>query len=119
MHARKIPLWVLSNPSLAQGHSKALALAAQPHAHNWSVILEGGPGNLSAPTGVTLHQLAAQCVCCVGQLPLRVILARIIRQEKPARIVLELLHAEHLERALELLQSGSFGEHLQLESAPV
>ncbi len=119
MRASKIPLWVLSNPSLAQGHSTALALAAQQHAHGWSVIVEGGPGNLSAPTGITLHQLAAQCVCCVGQLPLRVTLARIIRLEKPARIVLELLHAEHLEQALALLQSGSFGAHLQLEPAPV
>ncbi|TAK92337.1 MAG: hypothetical protein EPO06_00545 [Burkholderiaceae bacterium] len=110
---------MLANPGLIHGASQALALATYHQAQRWSILLEGGPGTLQAPAGVTLHQLAAQCVCCQGALPLRVTLARIIRLEQPQRIVLELTHTEHLSRTIELLQSGSFGEHLRYEISPL
>ncbi len=118
MKCQQIPVWLLANPALTGGTSQALALAQRYNAQGWSVILEGGLGTLSAPPGVTLHQLAAQCVCCVGQLPLRVTLARIIRLEKPQRLILEITHTEHLAQIAALLRSGSFGEHLCLESVP-
>src|SRR5437016_14401311 len=116
--SQKFPVWLLADPGLARGASRALALAQQHPAQAWSVLLEGGPGTFSAPPGVILHQLAAQCVCCVGQLPLRVTLARIIRLEKPQRLILEVTHTEHLAQIANLLRSGNFGEHLRLESTP-
>lgn len=84
-------------------------------------MLEGGPGHLTAPASgatITLHQLAAQCVCCVGQLPLRVTLARSLRLEKPERLVLELVHAEHLQKVRALLTGGAFADHLFLQDSP-
>lgn len=115
------PIWLLANPQLRQGHSQAFTLAAQHHAHHWSLVLEGGPGDLSLPCtlkSLHLHQLSSQCVCCVGQLPLRVTLARILRMEKPLRIILELAHDEHLSEVQRLLAHGSFSEYLVLEALP-
>jgi len=113
-----VPVWLLANPALATGNSRALTLAQQEPSRGWSVVLEGGPGNLSAPPGVTLHQLAPQCVCCAGQLVLRVTLARILRLEKPQRLLLELAHGEHLDQVQSMLQSGSFSAFLRLEPVP-
>jgi G3E family GTPase len=92
-----VPVHVLVGTRLREGESDALPLALAHVAEGpQAVIVEGGPGTFVASRGITLVQLAAGCVCCVGQLPLRVTVARLLRQVRPARLWIEMADGAHL-----------------------
>lgn len=74
-----------------------------------AVIAEGASFALQAPPQVPLVRLAAGCVCCVGQTPLRVALLRLLRAHRPQAVLLLLSGAEHRERVRELLEQGKLG----------
>ena len=74
-----VPVHLLVGSRLREGASDALPQALAHLAEGpQAVIVEGGPGTFVASGGITLVQLAAGCVCCVGQLPLRVTVARLL-----------------------------------------
>ena len=79
------------------------------------MIIEGGPGTLTAPAGVELVQLAAGCVCCLGQLPLRVTVARMIRQLRPARLWIEISDGSHLPELRRQLDGPGFAGAIRLD----
>lgn len=85
------------------------AWLAQPSGNRRAVIAESGFGPLEAPEGVPLARLAPGCVCCVGQVPLRVTLTRTVRAHRPDAILLLLASAQHLARVRALLADGSLG----------
>ncbi|MCA2901168.1 MAG: hypothetical protein ING36_14965 [Burkholderiales bacterium] len=96
----------------ARGQVEALRvfLLGKPDAERWSIICEG----LFPPVemeGLAEHVVSG-CVCCVGQLALQVTLGRVIRHEKPQRIVLYLSQVEHLERFKQQLATGALAQHL-------
>jgi hypothetical protein len=74
-----------------------------------AVIAECGFAPLEAPDDVPLARLAPGCVCCVGQVPLRVTVTRTVRAYRPDEILLLLASAEHLARVRALLADGSLG----------
>jgi hypothetical protein len=74
-----------------------------------AVIAESGFVPLEAPDGVPLARLAPGCVCCVGQVPLRVTLTRTVRTHRPDDMLLLLATADHLPRVRALLADGSLG----------
>ena len=74
-----------------------------------AVIAEGAFFELAAPDGVAVKRLAAGCVCCVGVVPLRVTLTRLLREQHPARILLLVGDATHLARVRALLSDGALG----------
>jgi G3E family GTPase len=80
-----------------------------------AVVCEGLFAALVAPPGVSVAHLAPGCVCCVGQLPLRVTLTRLMRSERPDHLLLLLANAEHLPRVRTMLTDGSLGIRLELE----
>lgn len=89
-------------------------LLGKPDMERWSIICEG----LFPPVemeGLAEHVVSG-CVCCVGQLALQVTLGRVIRHEKPQRIVLYLSQAEHLERLKEQLSTGPLAQRLHYAS---
>ena len=88
---------------------RALALASRAE-KPVAVVVEGGDQLLQAPAGVTLIQLAPACLCCVGELPLRVTLARLLRQ-KPSVIWVEVSSLVHREQLLQRLEQGTLGLH--------
>lgn len=94
-----------------------MALEEAPkHVHEGrqAVIVEGGPGTLSAPAGVELVQLAPGCVCCVGQLPLRVTVARLLRLSRPARLWIEVSAAGHVAELRRQLDGPGFAGAVKL-----
>lgn len=116
----KTPVVVMVGCYLRQGRSVALEAAARfVQEGRQAVIVEGGPGTLVAPPGVELVQLAPGCVCCVGQLPLRVTVARMIRLIKPARLWIELSQADHLPELRKQLDGPGFAGAIDLQDAPV
>ncbi len=52
------------------------------------------------------------CPCCVGRVELQVMLARVLREQRPERILVELTDADHL-RALErVLAEWPLGQYI-------
>jgi hypothetical protein len=83
-----------------------------------SVIIEGSAadGSEFALHGARqAHVIAPGCPCCLGNLTMRVTLARVLRQEAPARLVLALIEASHRERVLAWLQSPPYDRLLHIE----
>jgi hypothetical protein len=89
-------------------------LAANPSGRR-AVVVEGVFSSLEVPSDVPLARLGAGCVCCLGQVPLRVGLTRLVRSERPDAVLLVLSHGEHLERVRALLADGSLGVRFSLE----
>jgi hypothetical protein len=85
------------------------AWLARPSGPRRAVIAESGFAPLEAPEGVPLARLAPGCVCCIGQVPLRVTLTRTVRAHRPDDILLLLASAQHLGRVRALLEDGSLG----------
>jgi hypothetical protein len=79
-----------------------------------AVIAEGALWPLRAGDA-ELVQLAA-CPCCLGAVPLRVTLTRLLRQSRPHALLVLLASPEHLPRLRQQIEGGSFGL-LQLEPA--
>jgi len=77
------------------------------------VLAEGAFFELAVPPQVALERLAGGCVCCIGLLPLQVTLTRLLRNRRPASILLLLSDASHLERVHALVASGKLGVSLE------
>jgi G3E family GTPase len=100
------------------GQQAALdAWLAQPSADRRAVIAESAFVPLDAPADVPLARLAPGCVCCVGQVPLRVTLTRTVRAYRPDHLLLLLSSAGHLERVRALLADGSLGVRFEVRPA--
>lgn len=80
-----------------------------------AVVAENALAPLQVPGDVALARLAPGCVCCVGQVPLRVTLGRTVRAHRPDDILLLLASDEHLPRVRALLADGSLGVSFTLE----
>lgn len=81
-----------------------------------AVIAEGAFAELSAPRGTIVHRLVAGCVCCVGEVPLRVTLTRVLREHRPAQLLLVLASDEHLARVLDMLGCDPFVDLLKVNT---
>jgi len=73
-----------------------------------AVIAEGAFFELKVPADATLERLAAGCVCCVGLVPLKVTLTRVLRRH-PAAVLLLVTDADHSERLRAIIASGELG----------
>jgi hypothetical protein len=83
-------------------------LATAPAAPR-AVIAEGALADLVAPDDVTVARVAAGCVCCVGLVPLRVTLTRLLRTVRPRSLLLLVATDDHLPRLRALLVAGELG----------
>ena len=82
-----------------------------------ALILEGLPDG-TAPLfedgpHLTQVRIAAGCLCCIGNLTLRVTLNRLLRQ-KPQDIYISLANDAHLEQLEEFLRSPPYNDLLRL-----
>lgn len=79
-----------------------------------AVIAEGAFFQLGCPAAVALARLAPGCVCCVGEVPLRTTLTRIVRVHRPAELLLLIAADEHPERVRRLLAEARLGVPVSL-----
>jgi hypothetical protein len=81
------------------------------------VILEGlapGASPLDAMEGeLKLARIAPGCLCCAGNLVLRVTLNRLLRQ-RPERLFIGVARSEHLDQLRSWLQSEPYDQLLRL-----
>jgi len=88
-----------------------------PHQGLQVVILEGlAPGHSpldSLPPNVQLARIAPGCLCCSGNLVLRVTLNRMLRQ-RPGRLFIGVARSEHLDQLRSWLQAEPYDQLLTL-----
>ncbi|MFL6635995.1 MAG: GTPase [Massilia sp.] len=84
-----------------------------------AIILEGlASGNSpldDLPSGQTLARIAPGCLCCAGNLVLRVTLNRMLRQ-RPERLFIGVSRSEHLDQLRSWLQAEPYDQLLRLTS---
>jgi hypothetical protein len=59
--------------------------------------------------------LFAGCVCCTGQVALRVALLKLLRVNPPRNLLLVIADDAHIERVQALVSDGSLGRRLELD----
>lgn len=90
------------------------AWLAETSASRRAILIEGAFTALDAPPGVPVTRLGAGCVCCLGQVPLRVGLTRMVRALRPDAVLLVLASGDHLARVRALLADGSLGVRFEM-----
>ena len=111
-------LTLVSGGNYAQREAAiAASLLKLPSNDTIAVVLEGLPdGTIALSDGGSLrvHRIAPGCMCCIGNLAMRVTLNRIFRLS-PNHLYVSLSSAEHLENVLLFLQQPAYDKLLQLE----
>lgn len=74
-----------------------------------AIVLESAWVSLQVPDDVSLRQISAGCLCCAGQLVLKVQLTALLRHARPQHMLLLLSQTTHLERFLAQLRGGLLG----------
>lgn len=94
----------------------AAHLADHPPAAACAVLLEGLPDGhtilVPSPT-VLIERIAPGCLCCTGNLVLRVTLNRLLRR-RPDRLYIGLATTEHLDQLRSWLQNPPYDQLLEL-----
>ena len=94
----------------------AATLAGLPSGQRCALILEGLPDGrspLAASPALDLHRVAPACLCCTGNLVLRVTLNRVLRL-RPDRLFIGVANAEHLDQLRSWLQQAPYDQLLVL-----
>ena len=110
-------LTLVSGGSYAQREAAiAASLLGHPADQMTAVVLEGlpdGANSLSDLPSLQVHRIAPGCLCCIGNLALRVTLNRILRRP-PAQLYLSPSSVDHLEKIIEFLQQEVYQARLEL-----
>jgi G3E family GTPase len=91
-------------------------LASGPAAASTAVILEGladASSPLAPDSHLSVSRIAGGCLCCAGNLVLRVTLNRLLRQQ-PDRIVIGVGSSDHLDQLRSWLASSPYDQLLEL-----
>jgi len=105
---------IVTGPSAAM--REAAISASLPSGQRCAVILEGLPDGsplLVSSTTLDLHRVAPACLCCTGNLVLRVTLNRVLRH-RPERLYIGLASTEHLDQLRSWLQQPPYDQLLEL-----
>ena len=98
---------------------EAAIAAALPAGERSVVILEGLPdGKAASPLASTMHpddirRIAPGCLCCAGNLTMRVTLNRVLRHP-PQRLFISLIDGRHLREIREFLSLPAYQPLLTL-----
>lgn len=117
MTATALPVTLVTGPSAAAREAAIEArLAATGQGGRVAVILEGLPdprASLTASSACDVQRIAPGCVCCTGNLVLRVTLNRVLRR-RPTQLFLGLANTEHLDQLRSWLQQAPYDQLLAL-----
>jgi len=123
--AKPVPVTLVTGPGAGAREAAIAALldavappsaGAAPTAAFSAVILEGlASGSTPIPdsSSVRLVRLAPGCLCCSGNLVLRVTLNRLLRQG-PERVFIGVANSEHLDQLRSWLQEAPYDQLLAL-----
>ena len=113
----RVPLTLVTGATLAQRETLIAAhLAGQVDGLRSAVILEGLPHGttiLLSSSNLDLHRVAPACLCCTGNLILRVTLNRILRS-RPDQLFIGVANLDHLDQLRSWLQHPPYDQLLEL-----
>ena len=95
---------------------EALVAASLVPGQRSAAILEGLPAGqtiLDPSDNLMLHRVAPACLCCTGNLVLRVTLNRILRL-RPDRLLIGVASLDHLDQLRSWLQNPPYDQLLEL-----
>ncbi|MBZ2208964.1 GTPase [Massilia soli] len=116
MTAPGLAATLVTGPSAAAREAAIGARLAAGQGGPVAVILEGLPDPrtiLTPSDSLLLHRIAPGCVCCTGNLVLRVTLNRVLRR-RPAQLYIGLASTEHLDQLRSWLQQPPYDQLLEL-----
>jgi len=105
---------IVTGPSAAM--REAAISASLPSGQRCAVILEGLPDGsplLVSSATLDVHRVAPACLCCTGNLVLRVTLNRILRV-RPDRLFIGVANQDHLDQLRSWLQHPPYDQLLEL-----
>lgn len=111
-----IPATLVTGVSAA--HREAAIAGVLDSKLRTALILEGLPDGAPPfdeplPSWLTIVRIAPGCICCSGNLTMKVMLNRILRQH-PERIYIGLANSTHLPRIRQFLQQEPYDKRLSL-----
>ncbi|WP_019571215.1 GTP-binding protein [Thioalkalivibrio sp. ALMg3] len=119
---RDIPLNLITG-FLGVGKTTAIRhlLAQRPEGEHWAVLVNefgeiGVDGGLLADTGVALEEVPGGCLCCVSAQMFTVGLNRLIRSQKPDRILIEPTGLGHPAQIIRTLTEPPYAGVLDLRA---
>lgn len=117
MNAAALPATLVTGASAAAREAAIrTSLAGAGQGGIAAVILEGLPDPRSILTpsdSLDIQRIAPGCVCCTGNLVLRVTLNRVLRR-RPERLYIGLASTEHLDQLRSWLQQPPYDQLLEL-----
>ena len=119
MTPRKAALTLVTGASPATREAAVAALLAREPVSelgHCAVLLEGLPSGhslLVSTNQLQVHRIAPACLCCTGNLVLRVTLNRLLRL-RPERIVIGMATWDHLDQLRSWLQAPPYDQLLVL-----
>lgn len=108
---------------LGVGKTTALLhlLAHRPPGEAWAVLVNefgaiGIDGITLAESGVAVREVPGGCICCTAQLPLQIALTRLLRDVKPARVLIEPTGLGHPAGVIDVLQNPALAKSIALRN---
>jgi len=96
-------------------------LARRPPGARWAVLVNefgqvGIDGATLTQKGVAVREVPGGCICCSAQLPLRVSLTRLLREVKPARLLIEPTGIGHPAGVIDVLRGEGLAGAVELRN---
>lgn len=96
-------------------------LAQRPGGEPWAVLVNefgaiGIDGVTLTESGVAVREVPGGCICCSAQLPLQVALTRLLREVKPARLLIEPTGLGHPAGVIDVLQTPALAKAIVLRN---
>lgn len=96
-------------------------LARRQGPGRWAVLVNefgqvGLDGARFEAEGVVVREVAGGCICCAAQLPMRVALTRLLRELRPARLIIEPTGVGHPAGIIDALRDVWLAPHIELRS---
>jgi hypothetical protein len=110
----RVPATIVTGAT--SGAREALLAASLVPGQRTAAILEGLPDGrtlLDPNDNLVLHRVAPACLCCTGNLVLRVTLNRILRL-RPDRLLIGVASLDHLDQLRSWLQQPPYDQLLEL-----
>lgn len=109
---------------LGSGKTTAILrlLDYRPAAERWAIVVNdfgevGIDGAVfGAVDGISVREINGGCLCCVGAMALRASLPRLLREQRPDRLLIEPSGLGHPAGLVDLLTAANLAEHLDLRA---
>lgn len=119
MTIRAVPTLIITGRTLqARTCAMAALLQRKPDGARWALLTQprlqpiepGGPE-------VSIHTAPSGCACCVGNVPFRVALTRLMRGARPNALIVELGALDHIDRVRQMFADPWFSQAIKLVAA--